>query len=115
MPSKYTTGDAEEGAGDRLERGQQVRVVRGRASCDAVDEQAEDDRADERAEERADDPAPEAVGQEDREVPDGEAHHHPGEHGHQRRLPCRRLRGFFCLGFGGLARSAGAARSTSCR
>jgi hypothetical protein len=27
-------------------------------------------------------PAPEAIGQEDREVPDGEAHHDPGEHGH---------------------------------
>jgi hypothetical protein len=25
---------------------------------------------------------PEAVGQEDREVPDGEPHHHPCEHGH---------------------------------
>ena len=48
--------------------------------------------------ERADDPAPEAVRQEDREVPDGEAHHRPDEHGHQRGLPCLRLRGFF--GFG---------------
>ncbi len=33
---------------------------------------------------RADDAAPEAVGQEDREVPDREAHHHPAEHPHQR-------------------------------
>ena len=45
------------------------------------------ERAEDRPEERADDPAPEAVGQEDREVPEGEAHHDPGEHAHQRLLP----------------------------
>ena len=42
---------------------------------------------------RADDPAPEAVGQPDREVPDRQTHHHPREQTHQRFLPCRRLRG----------------------
>jgi hypothetical protein len=40
------------------------------------------DAADDRADQGADDPAPEAVGQEDREVPDGEPHHHRCEHGH---------------------------------
>ena len=49
---------------------------------EAVDDEAEDGRAQQRAEEGAHDPAPEAVGHEDREVPDGEAHHDPGEHGH---------------------------------
>ena len=46
-----------------------------------------DDRAEQRADERADDAAPEAVGHEDREVPDREAHHHPAEQRHQRDLP----------------------------
>ena len=32
-------------------------------------------------------PPPVAVGQPDREVPDGQAHHHPGEHPHQRSSP----------------------------
>src|SRR5262249_36898136 len=48
--------------------------------------------------ERAHDPAPELVGQEDREVPDCEAHHHPGEHSHRAYLrPCRLFRGRRCL------------------
>ena len=54
-----------------------------RRDLHAVDDQPDDDRADQRADERADDAAPEAVGQEDREVPDGQAHHHPGEQAHQ--------------------------------
>ena len=60
---------------------------------EAVDQEAEEDRAEDRAEEGADDPRPEAVGDEDREVPEGEAHHGPGERAHQRGLPClpRRL------------------------
>ena len=56
--------------------------------------EAEDDRAEHAAEERADDARPAAVGQEHREVPEGEAHHRPGEQSHgQRGLPCleRRL------------------------
>ena len=69
------------------------RAPRSAETLTAVDDQPDDDRADQRADERADDPAPEAVGQEDREVPDREAHHHPAEHAHQRDLPWRRLRG----------------------
>ena len=57
----------------------------------------EQQRAEDRAQERADDARPEAVGDEDREVPEGEAHHHPHQRAHQRGLPCRRLRGFFGL------------------
>ena len=53
---------------------------------EAVDDPTEQRRADQRADERADDPAPVAVGQPDREVPEGEAHHHPSEHAHQRYL-----------------------------
>src|SRR5204862_729852 len=46
------------------------------------------------SEKRADDPAPEVIGQPDREVPEGETHDHPREHSHgYLRLPCRRLRG----------------------
>ncbi len=59
------------------------------------------DGADQRAEERADDPAPEAVGQEHREVPQRQAGHDPHEQPHQRGLPCLRLRGL--RGFGSSA------------
>ena len=73
--------DADERAGNRLERLQHVRLALA-GDGEAVDDEAEDRRAEQRAEEGADDAAPEAIGQEDREVPDGEAHHDPGEHGH---------------------------------
>src|SRR3954447_9313085 len=72
---------AGEGAGGGLERLQDVRVVLAR-DREPVDQQAEDGRADDRAQEGTDDAAPEAVGQEDGEVPEGEAHHDPREHRH---------------------------------
>jgi hypothetical protein len=73
--------DAEHRAGDRLDRGQQRRVV-ATGDREAVDDDAEEHAAEHRAEERADDAAPLAVGEEDREVPDGEGHHDPGENRH---------------------------------
>src|SRR3954447_14364608 len=44
--------------------------------------EARDHRADDRHEERADDAAPELVRQEDREVPERDAHHDPDEEAH---------------------------------
>src|SRR5215211_7041042 len=82
--------------GIALECVDEVGVVLARHG-EAVDGEPEDDGAEQRAEERADDARPEAVGDEDREVPDGESHHHPDERAHQRGLPWRRLRDFFCL------------------
>src|SRR4051812_45254864 len=67
-------GEPEQHARDRLDRVDEVRVVARRDA--AADDQAEHHRADHRADERADDPGPEAVRQEDREVPDGQADHH---------------------------------------
>src|SRR3954453_17426487 len=66
--------DARERAGDRLERGEQVGLALA-GDREPVDREAEQERAGHGAEERPDDPAPLAVGQEDREVPDREAHH----------------------------------------
>jgi len=74
-------GGALEPAELGLEGLEDVRVVLA-GDREAVDDEAEDGRAQERAEKGAHDAAPEAIGDEDREVPDGEAHHDPGEHGH---------------------------------
>jgi 4-amino-4-deoxy-L-arabinose transferase-like glycosyltransferase len=73
--------DADERPRDRLEGLQDVGLALP-GDREAIDDQAAEHRADEGAQEGADDAAPEAVGQEDREVPDGEAHHHPGKHAH---------------------------------
>src|SRR6476620_3982220 len=64
---------ADQGAGDGLERLQQVGLGLA-GDVEPVDEQAEEERADERTDERADDAAPEAIREPDREVPEGEAH-----------------------------------------
>src|SRR4051794_7203091 len=69
-PDEPHDGQADQRARDRLERGHDRRVVLA-GDREAVDDQAEDDRAQEGADERADDPGPEAIGQEDREVPQG--------------------------------------------
>src|SRR5215210_3113225 len=89
--------DAGERAGDRLDRRGEVGVVLP-WDGEAVDREADQQGAEQRAEEGADDAAPEAIGQEYREVPDRDAHHGPHERGHQRGLPCLRLRGFLDLG-----------------
>src|SRR5204863_288718 len=60
---------------------------------------------DERADEGAHDPAPVPVREPDGEVPDGQAHHDPGEHAHQRALPCFLFRGRRCLTRGGFLSS----------
>src|SRR3954451_3861663 len=73
--------DPDQHARDRLDRVDEVRVVTRRDA--AADDEAEHHGADHRADERAHDARPEAVRQEDREVPDGQADHHPHEHGHQ--------------------------------
>jgi hypothetical protein len=73
---------AEHRARHALERGDEVRVVLA-GHAEAVDQEAEEDRAEHAAEERADDPRPAAVGQEHGEVPEGEPHHRPGEQSHQ--------------------------------
>src|ERR1044072_8988897 len=78
--------DAEDRAGDALEHGEDRRVVL-TGDREPVDRPAEDDRAEPGAEERADDARPEAIRDEDREVPEGEAHHRQGERAHQRGLP----------------------------
>ena len=48
-----------------------------------LDDRAEEDRADRRAEQGADDALPEAVGQEDGEVPEGDAHREPDDQCHR--------------------------------
>jgi NAD(P)-dependent dehydrogenase (short-subunit alcohol dehydrogenase family) len=79
-------GHAEHGAGHRDQSGHEVRLVAPRHG-EPAHEQPEDHRAGERAEERSHDSAPEAVGEVDREVPEGEADHGPDEEAHQRGLP----------------------------
>src|SRR5919197_2836050 len=88
---------ADERARDCLERLEEMRLGLSRY-VEPVDDQPEEHRARQRPEERADDPAPEAVREPDGEVPEREAHHDPGQCGHQRFLPWRRLRGRRCLG-----------------
>src|SRR6185503_18615767 len=48
-----------------------------------LDDQAEDDRPENRPDERSDDPLPKAVRDEDREVPEGDAHHEEDDQCHQ--------------------------------
>src|ERR1044071_4732670 len=71
-------GHADDRARDRLDGAQQARVARP-GDREPVNDEPEQERADDGAEERADDARPEVVRQEDREVPEGDAHHEPGD------------------------------------
>ena len=79
-PSNQIAASPISGSGDRLERGRRYRCRGGPGREKPWIDPPEQDGADQGADEGADDPAPEAVGQPDREVPDGEAHHDPREH-----------------------------------
>src|ERR1700749_919383 len=73
--------EAEGDAGDRREGGSDRRVADALA-VDQEDDRADEDGADHGAEEGADDPLPEAVGQEDGEVPEGDAHREEDQESH---------------------------------
>ena len=74
------------------------RSVSSRPGRAEVDDQPEEERAEQRAAGTRRRSRRRSCRAGRREVPEGEADHDPDEHGHQRGLPCRRLRGFF--GFG---------------
>jgi hypothetical protein len=81
-PDPPDDGEAENRPGDRDQRGEQVRVAQAPARG-GLDDRAEYHGSRRGTQQGADDSLPEAVRDEDREVPEGKAHREPDDHCHR--------------------------------